>query len=209
MSLSIGKPVRNLRERRAQETREALRAAARELFAERGYAATTIEEISARAGMTRGAFYKHFQDKDALFEVVVVELASELIEHVWDRSYELATNREERERAAVHLFVERMSAPEAHRILALDGPAVLGHARWSRILGDSIFAPLRAAVAGWSERGWVPRELVEPLADLLAGLFQAAATRVASSRDSERATGEYEDALVFIVRTLRGERSVS
>lgn len=197
---------RNLRERRALETREALVAAGRNLFAEMGYAATTVEAISDRAGMTRGAFYKHFPDKDALFEEVVRNLSKELIEHVWGRSYELANNREERERAAARLFVERMSAPDMHRILALDGPAVLGHEQWSHILGNSIFAPLRTAIEGWSNRGLVPEELVEPLTHLLEGVLQAAATRVAEARDSKRAAREYEDALVFLVRSLRGER---
>lgn len=48
-------------------TVSALLDAAMELFAERGYGATSIPEICARAGLTKGAFYSNFADKDALF----------------------------------------------------------------------------------------------------------------------------------------------
>lgn len=50
-----------------QETRLALVDAAIELFIERGVDATSIEEITAEAGFSRGAFYSNFESKDALF----------------------------------------------------------------------------------------------------------------------------------------------
>ena len=52
------------------QTQRALRAAARALFAERGYAATPTEAIVARAGVTRGALHYHFQNKAGLFSAV-------------------------------------------------------------------------------------------------------------------------------------------
>jgi AcrR family transcriptional regulator len=45
----------------------ALLDAAFELFAEQGYGATSIADIAARAGLTKGAFYSNFDSKDALF----------------------------------------------------------------------------------------------------------------------------------------------
>ncbi len=51
-------------------TRRALVGAARELFARDGFAATGREAIVARAGLTRGALYHHFANKEALFRVV-------------------------------------------------------------------------------------------------------------------------------------------
>ncbi len=194
-----------LRERRARETRAALLSTGRRLLTENGYSGTSIEEIVASAGMTRGAFYKHFSDKEDFFEEVVRLLAQEVVAHIWGQSFELATNRRERERFAARLFVERMSAPDANRILAINGPAVLGHQRWSHVVGESVFAPLREAIRGWARRGFVPENLVEPLTQLLTGLFQAAATNVASAVDSARAAREYEDALVFVIQSLRGE----
>lgn len=205
MSSTARKYEGTLRARQARATREALLSAGRRGLTENGYAGTTIEEIVASAGMSRGAFYQHFADKEDFFEHLVRLLAAEVVAHIWDQSYELATNRSERERFAARLFVERMSAADAHRILAIDGPAVLGHERWSRIVGESVFAPLREAIDGWARRGWVPARLVEPLTQLLSGLFQAAATNVATAADGARAAQDYEDALVLVIQSLRGE----
>lgn len=51
----------------APDTRERLRAAALELFAERGFAATTVPDIVERAGLTKRTFFRHFTDKREVF----------------------------------------------------------------------------------------------------------------------------------------------
>src|SRR5215510_11562184 len=58
-----GKPKGDKRER----TRAALLAAARELVRERGYEHTTLEKVAQRAGMTTGAIYGNFRNRDELF----------------------------------------------------------------------------------------------------------------------------------------------
>lgn len=62
-----GRGARVSRAERQEQTREALLEAAAATFAERGYHGASIEDITARAGFTRGAFYSNFADKDALF----------------------------------------------------------------------------------------------------------------------------------------------
>ncbi|MEQ1503967.1 MAG: TetR family transcriptional regulator [Myxococcota bacterium] len=57
----------------AARTREAVVDAALAAFAERGFAATRLEEIAVRAGATRGALYHHFDDKGALWTAVLRE----------------------------------------------------------------------------------------------------------------------------------------
>ena len=56
--------------REAAETRAALLDAAERVFRERGVARTSLAEIAAAAGVTRGAVYWHFRDKTALFEAL-------------------------------------------------------------------------------------------------------------------------------------------
>lgn len=58
------------RERRRQQTRDVLIAAATEVFAQRGFEGASLEEIAETAGFTRGAIYKHFADKEDLFFAV-------------------------------------------------------------------------------------------------------------------------------------------
>jgi AcrR family transcriptional regulator len=68
------------RERRRQQTRDVLMAAASEVFAERGYEGASLEEIAERAGFTRGAIYKNFDGKEHLFFAVIDRLNEQVIE---------------------------------------------------------------------------------------------------------------------------------
>ena len=66
----------------SDQTQRALLAAARALFTERGYAATSLAAIAARAGVTRGALYYHFENKAGLFYAVYTEIEGELMQGV-------------------------------------------------------------------------------------------------------------------------------
>jgi len=57
----------------AEATRTALRDAALDVFAKRGYSAARLEEIAAHAGVTRGALYHHFADKAEIYLAVIGE----------------------------------------------------------------------------------------------------------------------------------------
>jgi AcrR family transcriptional regulator len=59
--------VRLSREESREQTRRRLIAAAAAIIAKKGLAATSVEEIAAKAGFTRGAFYSNFSDKTDLF----------------------------------------------------------------------------------------------------------------------------------------------
>src|SRR2546429_7956252 len=63
---------------RSAETREALIAAARSLFAVNGYADVSLEAIVRTAGVTRGALYHHFADKTELFAAVFEQVEGEV-----------------------------------------------------------------------------------------------------------------------------------
>ncbi len=65
---------------RRQRTRERLIAAARETIAEKGFQAATLDEIAARADLTKGAIYDNFDSKDQLFMAVVLQASRERME---------------------------------------------------------------------------------------------------------------------------------
>lgn len=58
---------------RGDSTRSLLLAAAREIFAEKGYDGTRVQDVAMRAGMTTGAIYANFRDKDELLVTAVNE----------------------------------------------------------------------------------------------------------------------------------------
>lgn len=61
------------RQRRKEARPAELTAAALELFVEKGYAATRLDDVAARAGVSKGTLYLYFDSKDALFRAVVQE----------------------------------------------------------------------------------------------------------------------------------------
>lgn len=69
MSSSVAAPRRRRKEARPSE----LTAAALELFVEKGFAATRLEDIAARAGVSKGTLYLYFDSKEALFKAVIQE----------------------------------------------------------------------------------------------------------------------------------------
>src|SRR6476661_1696451 len=73
---------RNKHAERSESTRAALIAAARPLFAERGFSGVGTEEIVRAAGVTRGALYHQFADKRELFAAVFEQLEAELAQRM-------------------------------------------------------------------------------------------------------------------------------
>ncbi|MEW9106654.1 TetR/AcrR family transcriptional regulator, partial [Paenibacillus sp.] len=66
--------VRKARKEMIEETRRKLLEAAREAFGTIGYANTSMDELTASVGLTRGALYHHFGDKKVLLAAVVEEI---------------------------------------------------------------------------------------------------------------------------------------
>ena len=58
-------------QRRSEDRPREICAAALELFAERGFAGTRVDDIAARAGVSKGTLYLYFKDKEEIFGAVV------------------------------------------------------------------------------------------------------------------------------------------
>ena len=65
--------------KRSEETREAIVNVCIRMFAERGFVSTSLDEIGRAAGITKGAIYWHFENKDALFTAILTR-----IREIWD-----------------------------------------------------------------------------------------------------------------------------
>src|SRR5437764_9758645 len=111
-------------ERSAATTGELVRTA-RELFATRGFADTSIDDIVSAAGVTRGALYHHFDSKTDVFRAVFEDLERELAELIQDAA---RGKRDpwKRIEAGIMAFLDACRQPEVQRIVMLDAPAVLG-----------------------------------------------------------------------------------
>ena len=188
-------------ERRAATT-EAILKAGRRLFGERGFAATTIDDIAEAARVAKGAVYHHFATKEAVFEAVFDQVSLDLVQEV-DR----AARTEKDVLAAMvagtqHYFAACAKGPTGQIILP-DGPAVLGWERWREIDAQHFGGKIPLALTAAMDAGLIARQPVEPLARLLLGAVTEAAVACAGRSDVLKAGGEYSRAFKLLLEALR------
>ena len=194
------KLVRSQEERRAS-TRRQLLTAARTLFAEKGYAETSTPDIVKAAGVTRGALYHHFADKQALFAAVVEEEHALLALTI----HQAAEAGEEEPGPIKALirggegFLSAMQDEGRRRILIIDAPAVLGREAVDAIDARHGLQTLIEGVEAALAAGAIRDLPALPLAHLLNALFDRAALAPADQVEG------YRKAMKAIIRGLRAK----
>jgi AcrR family transcriptional regulator len=169
----------------AADTREALLAAARRMFADRGYDGTPAEQIVAEARVTRGALYHHFRDKADLFRSVMAQAAGEVALQLVDE--QLASDaasplQEIRDGVAAFLDV-CVSGGDFQRIVLTDGPRVLGGEAWEELVDRHG----RALLEEWLDRAVAAGDLAgvptAALARLIIAMLTEASLAIARAPD--------------------------
>ena len=109
-----------------QERREQLLDVGRKLFAEKGFEAVSVEEIAAKAGVSKPVVYEHFGGKEGLYAVVVDREMAYLLDSIIKALGEQGESVSARvllERAGLALFDYIEQYPDGFRILVRDAPA--------------------------------------------------------------------------------------
>lgn len=194
--------VKRLRARQAEETRHLLISVARELFTERGYAATSIEDIIQRAGVARGALYHHFSGKDALFRSVYDAVQAETASGV------MAAALAAREpwaavRAGLSAFLDACLEPTFRRVVVLDSVSVLHQEAWEGGIEHVELPMLRTVLTPLVATNLLPGVAVEPLVHVALGGLYGAALFIARSPEPEAARGEVDAVLDTLIGGLR------
>ena len=132
-------------------TRASILQTAATVFAERGYTDTTLAELIARSGLTKGAFYFHFASKEQLALAVLEEKQRQWLEFVRQRALD-------KPKAIDQLLALGPALIRLHR----QDPSAYSAQRLSRDLArlPGLAGPIRTQM-----RGWI---------DLVAGLIRAA-----------------------------------
>jgi AcrR family transcriptional regulator len=162
---------------------------ARELFASKGFAETSIEDIVRTAGVTRGALYHHFGGKADIFRAVV-ELEAERLARRLQRAALKEQDPWRQIEAGCLEFLEACLDPAVRQIGLLDAPAVLGWGELREIdLRHSLALLLQSLESAMAE-GKLRRRPPAPLAHLLFGAMCEAGMLVARAPDTRHAMGE-------------------
>ena len=147
------------------ERRRQLLDVGRALFAENGFAATSVEEIAASAGVSKPVVYEHFGGKQGLHAVVVDREMHRLL-----TGFEAALSapghpRELLERAALVLLGYIEQDTDGFRVLVRDAPVTSGAGSFGSVIGEVARKVEHILAREFAARGYQPG---------LAGLYSQA-----------------------------------
>jgi AcrR family transcriptional regulator len=197
--------VKRLRERQAEATRQELIAVARQLFTERGYAGTSVEDIIERAAVARGALYHHFPGKGALFAAVYQVVQAEVASAVVTAAL-AAGDPAQAVHTGLSAFLDACLEPEFRQIVVLDSVPVLQRQAWEEgstepsehselDMLSQVLAPLAAA--------YLPGLGIEALAHVALGGLYGAALYIARSPEPATARAQADAVLRTLIAGLR------
>lgn len=194
--------VKRKKAEQSEHTRALLVGVARDLFAERGYAATPTEEVVRRAGVTRGALYHQFKDKRDLFRAVVEDVQQGVMQRVVAALAPI-TEPWQAVHAGIGAFLDACMDPAVQRIVLLDAPSVLSWETWREIDARYGFGLVRNALQGLMALGLIEEQPVDPLAHMLLGALSEGGLVIARA---ENPVDAREQVGASIARLLRGLR---
>ncbi|MEB5971463.1 TetR/AcrR family transcriptional regulator [Pantoea dispersa] len=183
-----------------EETRGKLIAAARRAFAQKGYSEASMDDLTAAAGLTRGALYHNFGDKKGLLQAVIDQIDGEILEQMRAAGQQYHT-RWHAFLAEAITYIEMSLEPEVQRIMLLDGPAVLGDpSRWPN--QTACLRTTAAMLAELIEEGTVKPVDTEAAAQLVNGAALNAALWIAAADEPVSALPRAVQAFRLLVSGL-------
>jgi len=119
----------------------------RKAFSEKGFEATSVEEIASRAGVSKPIVYQHFGGKEGLYAVVVDREMTQIVSLIAAAIGE-GTARERVDKAALAFLTYVAEHPEGFRVLAHDAPVASGRGSMSSLMNEvaerveDVFTPM-------------------------------------------------------------------
>lgn len=188
-----------------EENRTKLIGAARKAFAASGFAAASMDDLTASVGLTRGALYHGFGDKKGLLAAVVAQVDGEMAARAREVGA-TAPDSWERLLAVGEAYIGMALEPEIRRIVLLDGPAFLGDpSRWPS--QNACLDMTMQEVASLIAEGAMKPVDVEAASRLLSGTAFNAALWVADSEEPEIVLPKAMEAFRLMVEGFRASRS--
>jgi AcrR family transcriptional regulator len=141
----------------------------RELFGQKGYEATSIEEIAARAEVSKPVVYEHFGGKDGLYADVVAREMQQVLDRFTSALADPGRPRELLERAALALLGYIEEDTDGFRLLTRDAPVTGGVSTYSSMIGEVARKVEHILGRQFEARGYDPR-LAELYSQALVGM---------------------------------------
>ncbi|MDN4621165.1 TetR/AcrR family transcriptional regulator [Pantoea agglomerans] len=184
-----------------EENRAKLIAAARTAFAEKGFAAASMDELTASVGLTRGALYHNFGDKKGLLKAVVAQVDGEMAQQAKAAASGVSDAWEKLVAEGI-AYIRMAMDNEVQRIVLRDGPAFLGDpSQWPS--QNSCLEATRETITRLIDSGIMKPVDADAAAHLLNSAALNAALWVASSSEPEKALPKMIDVFTQLAGGLR------
>ena len=194
--------TRSRRDEYSETTRRALLDSAGRLFAEHGFAATSLDEVAADARVTKGAVYHHFTNKQALFEAVADQVEDAACADIIAAAAD-APDAWSGAVAGFDRFLERCLDPVYQRLCFQEGPAVMGFDRWWEHGELHEIGLIRGMLANLHAAGLVEGDDLDSLTQLIFGSMTAVALSLARAADPRTESLKLREAALRLVAGLR------
>lgn len=196
--------IKSRRELYSEATKEALLEEAARLFAEKGFAATSLEAVAAAGLVTRGAVYHHFASKKALFEAVLDGLGVDVIKRVTAVAAQ-HDDPVEGSIAALDAFLTESCDPIYGKLVWQEGPLALGWDGWRRCEHEHSYALVQRMVAALMNAEYLERKAENTTARVFYEMLSGAGLAIAEAdpEDKQRIRAECSDLLRRLLVGLR------
>ena len=193
--------VKSKKVKQGEATRQALLEAARTLFGERGYAATSLDEVVQAARVTKGALYHHFGGKQELFAAVYEQVKREVSERA--ATAFLEPDPWEDLCAGCQAMLDAHLDPLVRRILLHDAQAVLDADTIRRVENRYGAVVLRGALRRSIRAGVIQPLPLKALALMLTGAILEGCMAIAHAEDPDQAREDVGNVLNSLLQGLR------
>jgi AcrR family transcriptional regulator len=193
--------VKSKKVRQGEATRHALLDAARTLFGEQGYAATSLDEVARAAKVTKGALYHHFEGKQELFGAVYEQIKREASERA--ATAFLEPDPWEDLCNGCHAILDAHLDPSVRRILLQDAQAVLDADTIRRVENRYGAVVLRGALRRAIRAGVIQSLPLKSLALMLTGAILEGCMAIADAENPAQTRRDVDDVLSSLLEGLR------
>jgi AcrR family transcriptional regulator len=193
--------ARTRREEYAEATYEALLDSAAACFVERGFAATSLDEVASRARVTKGAIYHHFASKRDLF-MAVLERQEEISAARLLRAGMEADDGWSMVLASVDALLDNISEPAYQRLCWVEGPAALGFEDWWECGERHEIEVIKTLMGRAVEAGFLQVQDLDMLSHVLFGAVCAGVLSMARSAEPARELERFRSVFLELMAGL-------
>ena len=184
----------NKKSEQSAVTRQSIVEGATRLFSTRGFSATSIEAVLEECGISRGALYHHFTNKEALFEASFEALEA----HIVQKLMALAGgsgNPISVLYAGCDAWIDMAQDPRIRQMAFIDAPSVLGWEKWREIESRYGFGLLKAGLVAANTKGAIPEPMVDTFSHILLAALNEVGMMVARAANPTTATNSGKSAV--------------